>query len=397
MKKLLLLPLILFSIVLCSQTSQDTIWKARISRIENRLTDIDKQNTVPEIQNLKERLNFQQKLNELTINSISNQLNAASYSLSLFGILFAIAAIGLGFYITYIERKIVKIGEENKELLAKNQKIKDDVEAVNKLIQSDIYNLFLKIKREESVQILDRLVKVPKDIANVCNTLLSRELQADDFTKLKQAYLNLAEIDSRYKGQYKILFFQHFIAQTLKDDLLRKDISEFIPMGIQAAFENDILKSTSDFATVLVDKGTQEFKPEINFFFRGLTNSSFKDYDAVYKLLFDNLKSRKNRFDTFNAVESVKEKRLAKIAFGNLIHNAYSTDDPTESELLVFNELNKLITAQQKDEQEAKQKEKEQKQKQEGIRKQVEEQQKQRIEQQKEIEEQKRNQAKEKK
>lgn len=383
MKKTITIILLLISVTVISQTKQDTTWKSRLNKLEYKLNDIEKKNYENEIATLKDKLEFQQKMSEQSISSISNQLESASYNLTLFGLLFAIAAILLGLYVTYIERKIVKIGEENKELLTKNQKIKVDVEALNELIQTDIYNLFLKIKREESVHILDRLIKVPKDIANVCEILLSRELAQQDFAKLRQAYLNLGEIQNDYHRQYNVLFFQHFLGQSLMDEKLRQVISKYIPSGIGSSFENDIVKCTSDFVTVVVDKGIQEFKHEINFFFNGLTNSEFKSFGVVYKLLFDNLKTRKNRFELFNVVESVQDKRQAKIEFGKLLQNLYADDNPTESELLVYEELKALLAVQQKEEEEAKQKTEEQKKKQEEKHKQQEERKKQLAEQNK--------------
>ncbi len=366
MKKTLTILLIGVATIVFSQSKQDTTWRIKINKLEHQVNEIEKKNIEGEIKILNEKLDFQQKMSEQAVGNISNQLDAASYSLTLFGILFAIAAIGLGFYVTYIERKIVKIGEANQALLVKNQKIKDDVEAVNKLIQNDIYNLFLKIKREESVHILDRLVKVPKDISNVCDTLCSRELEHQDFSKLKQAYLNLPDKkDGNYGYYYLIVFFQHFLAQALRDETLREDISDFIPSGINAAFENDIAKSTFDFTALIIDKGIQEFKIEINQFFKGLTGSQFKNYESVYQLLFDNLKSRKNRFDLFGIIDSEPEKRLAKIQYGNLLYLQYSTDNPSESEVLAFTELTDLIAADKLAEVEMKQKEEEQKRKKE--------------------------------
>ena len=377
MKKIITIIFLLISVTVISQTKLDTTWKVRLNKIEYKLNEIETKNYEEEIATLKEKIDFQQKMSEQSIGSISNQLDSASYNLTLFGLLFGIGAFGLGLYVTYIERKIVKIGEENKELLGKNQKIKEDVEALNKLIQSDIYNLFLKIKREESVHILDRLVKVPKDISNVCQTLLSRELEREDFTKLRQAYSNLGDIKNEYHQQYHLLFFQHFLDLSLKDEELRKDILEFIPTGISAAFENDIIKSTTDFVTTLVDIGIQEFKTEVNMFFNGLANSEFKNFETVYQLLFDNLKSRKNRFELFSVIESSDDKRQAKIEFGKLLKNKYLGDNPTESENLTFSELTELIAAQQKAEEEAKQKTEEQKKQQEERKKLQEERKKQ--------------------
>lgn|GEM_PF-859441 len=383
MKIITVIILLLLSMTAFSQPKQDTTYKARLNTVENLLMDIENKNYNYEITNLKDKLDFQQKLNEQTINSISTQLDSATYNLTIFGILFAIAAIGLGLYVTYIERKIVRIGEENKILLTKNQQIKGDVEALNKLIQSDIYGLFLKIKREESVHTIERLVKVPKDISNVCETLLSRELHEEDFAKLKQAYLNLPDKkEGNYGHGYLTVFFQHFLGQSLRDENLRVDIAEFIQLGISAAFENDIVKSTLDFTGVLVDKGIQEFKSEINLFFKGLTKSKYKNYFPVYEVIFDTLKTRKNRFEMFSSIESVADNRIAKIEFGNVLSNKYSLDNPTESEQLAFAELKELTIAQVKTEEEARQQAEEEKKKQEERQRQQEKNRKKREEQQ---------------
>ncbi|MBK5285075.1 MAG: hypothetical protein JJE25_06700 [Bacteroidia bacterium] len=341
-----------FPVLLYSQIKQDTTWKTRVNKVENKLEDIYKLNTENEreITNLKKELDFQEKLNVQTASSISNQLSAASYNLTLAGILLAIIGIILGVYVTIIQRKIVGLREENKELLQETQKVKKDVEDINELIQSDIYNLFLKIKRQETVHILDRLIKVPKDVANLGATLRSRDLLPDDFIKLRQACVNLGNAAIEYTEEYKILFFQHFFGQTLRDDLLRQDISKIISIGIIAAFDNDMVKVAADFSTVLLDKGIREFKLEINLFFEGLTKSAYKEFNDAYQTLFDNLKSRNNRFDLFDIIESSESKRIAKIAFGKILRDEYLKDNPTESEVLAFKELEKLIIDQEKDE-----------------------------------------------
>jgi hypothetical protein len=390
-KKLLSIILLLLSFTAFTQPKQDSTLRARLDKIEKQI-DMERQHYESEITVLKDKLDYQQNLSERSMNTISVQLDSASYSLTLFATLFAIAAIVLGAYVTYIERKIVRIGEENKELLTKNRKIKEEVEAINQLIQSDIYKLFLKLKREETVHILDRLINVPKDIANFCDILISRELEQDDFTKLKQAYLKLGDSNEFYHPLYEIVFFQHFLARTLQDEKLKTAIVDFIPNGISKAFENDILKSTSDFTTVVVDKGIQAFKKEINLYFKGLTDSEYKDFTPVFQIIFDNLKSRKNRFELFNIVESVPEQRLAKIEFGKILQNQYYSDKPIESELLAFEELNVLITTQQKEEEDVIRKAEEHKKTQEERQKKFEEKRKLREEKQHALK-QKHNQA----
>lgn len=351
MKINILLLSLLLTVTLFSASKTDTTLVKRIINIENNaVIKIDIEN---KFRTLEERIDKGEKFNEKTLESISKQLDAATYNLSLFGILFGIAAICLGIYVTYVERKIVRIGEENRELLQKNEKIKTEVEDLNKLIQNDIYGLHLKIKREETINILDRLNKIPKDIANVCSVLLSRELLPDDFNKLRSAYLKVkascmndeGEEDgfNHYTDQYKLVLFQHFLNQVMKDEELRKDITDFIYHGIQGAFENDIIKSTSDFTSAIIDLGMHNFNIEISKYFEGLSASSHKNYLEVYKVFFDILQSRKNRFDFFALIENKETTRKAKVMYGQLLIDKYKTDSPTETEKLIFEELTSLI------------------------------------------------------
>lgn len=345
MRKIILLFTVLLSLHLYGQGKNvDSLLNAKMSSVNTRISDLEK------------IIEKERSINDRTFNSISTQISISSYVLTIMGIVFAIVAIGVGAYVTYVERKIIKIGEENRDLLTKNQKIKQDVQDLNNLIQSDIYGLFEKIKRQETEDMLNRLKKVPKDISNICTLLLSRELLQNDFEKLKKAYLDLIDDEDEYKIHYKLLFFQHFLTDTLKDDILRKDILDFIPSGINAAFENDIVKSTHDFIVAVVDKGLINFKNEANKYFIGLSSSGHKNYQPVYVTLFDSLKTRQNRFDFINLVDSTIDARHAKIAFGNLLIKEYSEKQPTETEALTIKEIHELEIQHIKEEEVAKQK-----------------------------------------
>lgn len=345
MRSLVLFPFLLFSIVLYSQTNQDTIRKASIDEIESKISQMDR-HTLAEIEYLKEKLDFQQQISEQTINSVSVQLEAASNNLTVFGILFAVAAILLGTYVTRVERKIVRIGEENKSLLAKSQKIKEDVEAVNELIRNDIPKLYTQIKREETENILDRLVNAPNEISEVSYALLSRELFPDNFSKFRQAYQNRDKVDCNVQHHYVGVFVRRFLAQTLLDTDLRKDFAGYITQIFYSSLEKEVTKCTLDLATVAVAEGISEFRRELNFFFNGLSDSKYERYKEIIQLLYVNLKTRKNRFDTFNVVESLERARFAKIAFGKLLWEEYSEDEPKELEIMAFEELKKLELGQ---------------------------------------------------
>lgn len=142
----------------------------------------------------------------------------------------------------------------------------------------------------------------------------------------------------------------------MKDESLRKEMVNYIPNSIKCAFENDILKSTHDFVVGIIDRGLNNFKIEIDKYFIGLSSSNFKDYSPVYTTLYDSLKTRQNRFDFLNLIDSTNETRIAKIAFGKLLISEYSQKQPTETEALTFNNINELEQQLLKDEELAKQK-----------------------------------------
>lgn len=205
--------------------------------------------------------------------------------------------------------------------------------------------LFLKIKREETVHILNRLTNVPRDICNVSRSLLSRKLINDDFVMLKKAYLKL-DSDDDYREEYYVQFFQHFFDKILKDNDLRGTVGPSISECVSVAFENDMIEVTSKFAEVLSKQGVFEYKVEINYLFHGLSNSEHKENTKIYQNLFNHLKTKKQRFEFFDTIESPKNNFIAKIEFGKILHNEYSNSKLEESEKESFIKLNKLIEKQ---------------------------------------------------
>ena len=360
---LIFILLVLSSFSLNAQQKNESNLQNRIDRIESNIKEIEEQSiTKNKIENLNTKIKNQQKLYDQTINSISTQLDSANYSLTLFGLLITIIAIVLGVYVTYVERKIVRISDENKELLTKNRNIKKEVEELNRLIQSDIYNLFLKIKKEETEHILKRLTKIPKDISNILDSLLSRNLSPDNYSTVRQAYFKLNENDEDYKNQYHFLFFQHFFAQSLRDKQIRKDILNFIPEGIESSFENDIINTTSDFMIIIGEEDAEEFTNEINSFFNGLANSKHKYYQEVYETILQKLNQKHKAFELFKLIESNEKNRVAKIEYGKLLKREFKSDKNTESENRCFKELEKLISEQESFEKEQEDKRKKAKQ-----------------------------------
>lgn len=331
---------------------QIQINRNEIEKITSELTEINR------------KLEIQQNLNEKTINGISTQIGAASYNLTVFGLLFAIAAIILGFYITYIERKVVKLKEENTSLLNQTKKVKSEVVEINELIQKDICGLHLKIQREETIQFLNRLVEVPEDIANLGHQLLSRDLEKEDFTKVREAYLELKNLPETPRGlfgfggnyteSYKILFFQHFIDLAIKDKEIGEDLIDFYPTAISCAFRNDIIKSTREFIKVIIDLGFENKVKEINSFLKGLSLSKFKSFDMVYEIIFKGLGNRNDQFKFFDLISDEKDNQYGKSNFGKKLIANYSTSELSISEKNTVEKTNTIIAELEKEEQERK-------------------------------------------
>ena len=342
MEKILLIILFLPSLSF-PQINNDSIL---IEQNQHKIEELN--NSFSELQ---EKYDYQIKVNDQTLNSISNQIGATSYNLSIFAFLFSILAIGLGIYVTWVERKIIKLRDENETLLKQTKQSKNEVVAINELIQKDIYGLFLKIKREETTHILNRLVKIPEDISNLTEELVSRELRQEDFALLKKAYLKLKSKPKKEKkpelisilvdgeSSYLLLFFQHFLDLSLKDKEINNDLVDFYSRAIECAFENDMIKSTEDFSKAIIDLGFQTKQTEINSFFKGLSNSGFKNFDKIYRIIFNSLNVRDDRFKLYQLLDESKEVRIAKINYGKLLISEYSKTDLTDSEKQVIKDI----------------------------------------------------------
>lgn len=332
-----------------------------------------------ELEKLEIKIENQKENIQNSSQNISNQLSATSLNISVFGILFGIAAVALGIYVTYIERRVVAIREENKSLLKDATDIKEEVVEINRQIQKDIFSLFLKIKRQETIHILNRLSKIPEDIANLVQDLLSTELEKEDYLLLKDAYLKLkgkvdielAEDGEKNEGyedflapltsqsmafnSYKLLFFQHFLDLSVKDPILNKDVMEYYTESVRSAFENDIIKSTTDFMTGIIELGFKAKKTEINAFIKAISKSEFKNFDVIYNIIIDKLRTRDNQYDFFFLLNEDLETRIGKTRIGELLNEKYLTTDFSDREKEAFQITCSLSELIQKEELEKKQ------------------------------------------
>lgn len=309
---------------------------------------------------LNRRIENQERLSEISCASISNQLDASSNNLTLFSILFAIFAVILGIYITIIWNKVQNLKTENElllkgskknkieceELLIKTNESKTKVEDTYQLIQNNINEIFLQIKREETIHILKRLVEVPYDVHNVINLLLSRDLIKEDYLLLKEAYiklLNKPDVGRMeiYISDYKLLFFQHFLGYVVLDEHLCEYLNEYYANGFDCEFENDAIKSTLDFIAAIGND--KEKDVVLNDFLKGLASSKFSSCNEIYLTIFDTLCIRENQFNFFNRISDQPEVIIVKKNYGRILLDHYSDDPLSESESIIIEKINSMI------------------------------------------------------
>lgn len=244
--------------------------------------------------------------------AIENSMNSISVLLTIFSIALSLGGIALGWYINRKENnmrellnKVETKKAEVERLEEKASKTKDEIVKLNDDMTNDIEGLYTRLRREETVTLLKRLVYEPNDIGNLATMLLSRELEDSDFKYVLLAYRNLENRENddgierqgflsqlSSKGHYLVLFYQHFCGQAINNELVRDDLIKFIPKVLKAAFKKDIDKSTNSLIGCLNSDNFQGEKNEILYkYIQDLGESKFKEYEKPYEIIVSKYKN----------------------------------------------------------------------------------------------------------
>ncbi len=240
---------------------------SRIDKLEGDVSEL--QSSFDHIELRMEMLNEKQSILDTNVNtlnsviqasnsSINNSLDASSRFLTVVSIILALLALLLSWYVNRMASKIEKVEMKVNESLLKVTELSGQVstkeEDVKKLVDevnNNIEKLYARIRREDTKSLLVRLVEVPEDIDNIINLLFARDLEAEDYDVLKQAYQKCVDnmpkdsdsdgfIYGNTSDGYVALFFQHFLGRSIEDDLLRDRICDFMNEGLSTAFRNDL-------------------------------------------------------------------------------------------------------------------------------------------------------------
>lgn len=217
-------------------------------------------------------------------NFLSNAIASSDRFLSVASIAITIIAIALGVYITWCQNRVVKIKKIVEDKETEIQLLKKEVDSTNKQIQGDLSSLYKKLRREETVTLLNRLVQVPEDINNIARFLLIRDLEVEDFNQLNEAFAKIKN-DKDYVIPYLIVLFQHFAGLSIKDEILRNLLIENYQYLIPNSFKNDIQKSTVDMVKELPSLAPDIRMQIIIPFYKNFKESKFKEMYYIVESL----------------------------------------------------------------------------------------------------------------
>jgi hypothetical protein len=248
--------------------------------------------TLQYLQYINDNIDAVRRIVDVSNSTIANEISAVNTMLVAFTIVFGIVGVLLGIYISWLQRKVSKMSDNIEEKEQKIILLAKTVEDTDNKIQSDISGLYAKLRKEETLTLLRRLEEEPEDITNLADLLLARPLDDNGFPILKRAFEKLMAIHSEVdkdvfvnpdrETQYVLLFFQHYLFQSILDDKLRSEVVKDLDSCMNCAFKHDIIKSTKDFCRALSnDDATFEKKQLLIDYLKALNQSKYKDLEEL--------------------------------------------------------------------------------------------------------------------
>lgn len=267
--------------------------------------------------------------------AIENGLTVSGIFLGIFSLVIAVVGIGLSVYISRKEDSMKELLEIVSQKQTEIESTGQRVEKLNSEIQNDMEGLYLRLRRNETICLLERLVEEPEDIDNLSSLLISRPLAPEDFDILLKAYTKLMdECDNTAKipigehlslqNQYLMVFFQHFCGKSIQNKTLKDDLINFFQHVLRCAFKSDVKNSLLSLIETLnnntIEGGNDLILAQ---YIRALNNSQHKDYTEPYQLIMDNCKDSINLQSIW---DNLVEKKVIIEPLGNLLCEKYKDD-----------------------------------------------------------------------
>jgi hypothetical protein len=260
---------------------------------------------------IKERVAFQMRCNEEAISNVNTSISGASYALAVFGIIVGIFGIivafllvSLGIYIGRQVKNVTVLTEQSKSILQTHERIRDEVRQLDANIKRDMAQLYSDLRNEETRALIQRLGKVPEDIANLFNILASREIGQEFYEAIKDAYQLGKGRPGFERAQYLLLIFQHFAGVALLDPDLRDDIEPQYQNLMQASFVNDIVHTSCEFLTACTQEGILHWRERLTKYFVALIASTHKNCNELHAAIYKALGIKENRFNLYSILRA---------------------------------------------------------------------------------------------
>ncbi len=323
LNKFIILFAALITFNVCAQTANNQAisiehYNKQIYDIQNELntTNKDFELVKKELDLLSKQVSSQNSNTDSSFNKISNQIDVAAYSQNLIMGLFTILAIALGVYVTYVEHSVKRLKTDNENLLEETRKIRDETQNINNNINNNFNVIYKKIKEEETIDLLNRIVKTPEDIVNLHPLLATRELHSDKHLDLiKKTFENEKKLQNTNTRNLRFhissLVLQHFSNRFFIDDFCTSSINDF-PSISGNFYDNEIHKLCDDFFNAVAFKEFSEYANYFKSIVNGILNRQISDSSSLHpdlNYLFSKFLSNKRLVDEMFKIE-IHEQRF---------------------------------------------------------------------------------------
>lgn len=337
MKSIYLVVILIISLnVYPKGTSKDDEKSKEIKELKSQIEDLEKR-----VIYQNDQINSQAGMLDTAFDGVSAELSASSNYISVFGVIIGLLTIGIGLYVTKMEKSIRRMSEDSELLMQRNIQIKKDVEDLGNQIVRDSKGLYEVIRNEESNHLMNRLISVPEDISNLFYTIASRDLEEHHFAQFKEAYTQVKH-DSKYNEDYLTLLFQHFSGKSLLDPDIKSAFIKSLPNSFMNSFKSDVIKASTDFFLAVKNLDVSKWKKEINEFVKGLDTTNYSNYDEIYFAIVSTINDREQQFRIYNIIDNIPATLTFRKKYGTLLIE-FHYEELSEREEKTIEEINKII------------------------------------------------------
>ena len=351
------------------KTNAEVVIKHRIDSLEFVCKDMQTQQeiTSAQLNSVQISLNSTQQICSSTVSAINTQVDGSNKLLNIWGIVISVLALLIavaGFYLGYyIQQKAKTV----KELTRQSKATEASVKRIQKNIDTNLTAIYHKLRREETLYVLNRLQQIPEDVSNCSSLLLSRELDPSDYPLLLAAYKKLLSLEEEikktevkneedffaslngveaqfevYKSLYRVLFFQHFMGLAINEDVLRQDLIDNFKELCGSAFHNDIEKSTHELLAGLASNENQTKVEILIKYILALSTSKYND-----TRLYTEIISFTDLTVLTDIWQSVSSQQQSVAVFAHSIHDYLIKNNMTDS--ILHQQVTTYISTNQQD------------------------------------------------